>query len=79
MADQEEITYLHKEHPGISAEDCELRRTVTQKNLYGVITRAGFGCNATGGHCVPCDDCEARRIFAKQQDAFNAIFGARMK
>ena len=46
-------------HPGFDAQGCHLQYTVVPA-LYAS-SRPGFGCEVTGGHCLPGDQCEARR------------------
>ena len=47
-------------HPGFDAPDCPLRRMVIAAP-YGT-SHDGYGCDWTGGHCLPsvkCDDWRA--------------------
>lgn len=56
---------LHSNHPGHDAR-CELR---TQINAHPRGSSSnGYGCNVTGGHCVPGEYCENRRTEAHNQD-----------
>jgi hypothetical protein len=63
--------YAH--HPGFESGGCPIRYTVTQRSPYGAMTGGGFGCEITGGLCLPGEHCEARRTEAARQDAFRAI------
>ncbi len=58
-------------HPGFDAPSCPLRYTVTQRGPFGGV-KGGFGCEMTGGHCLPGEHCDARRSRAEVQDAFKA-------
>ena len=49
----------HEDHPGHSALGCELQITVNRAPCGS--SSNGYACSATGGHCVPGDDCAARR------------------
>ena len=49
-------------HPGFDAVGCYLQYTVTQRGPWGNISSAGFGCEATGGHCLPGSQCEKRKM-----------------
>lgn len=51
----------YENHPGFDAQACELQRTVTRRGPYGQIVSGGFGCYATGGHCLPGAHCDNRR------------------
>lgn len=51
----------HARHPGWDADGCHLRYVVTSRGPWGQIDRAGFGCEVTGGHCLPCDRCDKLR------------------
>lgn len=55
-------------HPGYSAEGCELREVVVAQTS---VTNNGFRCFMTGGHCVPGEQCEGRRAHAKEMDAMD--------
>lgn len=52
----------YENHPGHEAS-CSLKQKVTPA-LYSTSSK-GYGCNWTGGHCVPGDECTERR----KQDA----------
>lgn len=56
----------YADHPGFEAGGCELRYTVTPSTS---VSSYGFGCEATGGHCVPGAYCQSRRdvTFVEQQ------------
>ena len=58
-------------HPGYEAGDCFLRRTVTGKRSDGCA--GGYGCNATGGHCVPGEKCEQWRAEEHERLAFKSL------
>jgi hypothetical protein len=59
----------HANHPGHNVS-CELR---TQVNAHFQGTSSnGYGCDMTGGHCVPSEHCDNRRNEARQQDAMRA-------
>ena len=45
-------------HPGFDAQGCIAQYTVTPA-LYSS-SHHGFGCSATGGHCLPGEHCAAR-------------------
>lgn len=64
----------YAEHPGFKASSCPLRYTVTQRSAYGAVSTCGFGCEMTGGHCVPSTYCDKRRADAEQQDRMRALF-----
>jgi hypothetical protein len=59
----------YADHPGFTADGCPLRYTVTQRGAYGGV-RGGFGCEMTGGHCLPGEHCAKRREDAARQEAF---------
>lgn len=46
-------------HPGLDAQGCHLQYTVTP--AYYSSSMHGFGCEVTGGHCLPCEQCQLRR------------------
>lgn len=48
----------HANHPGHANGDCHLRTTVNA-HIYGT-SRNGYGCSATGGHCVKSENCAQR-------------------
>lgn len=50
----------YENHPGFDAQGCPLQRTVTRRGPYGQVVSAGFGCYATGGHCLPGAYCQER-------------------
>lgn len=52
----------YSNHPGFDEKNCHLQYTVTQLNPYGSIKSAGFGCEVTGGHCLPRDKCKELRL-----------------
>lgn len=54
-----------EDHPGFDAPDCPLRRTVVA-HRYGT-SRNGYGCDWTGGHCLPGRRCDAIRLRARQE------------
>lgn len=66
----------YADHPGFVADACPIRYTVTPRNAWGVQMGGGFGCEITGGHCLPGEHCEARRARAKQQDELAAAIAA---
>ena len=39
--------------------DCPLKHAVSNLRTDGA--SGGIGCLWTGGHCLPCSDCETRR------------------
>ena len=45
-------------HPGFDAQGCVAQYTVTPAQYS--TSRHGFGCSATGGHCLPGEHCKAR-------------------
>lgn len=47
----------YSDHPGHSATNCPLRRTVTA--AFGSSSQNGYGCYYTGGHCTPTEDCSS--------------------
>jgi hypothetical protein len=47
-------------HPGFDAQGCPLQRPVTRRGPYGQVVAGGFGCCATGGHCLPGQHCPKR-------------------
>ncbi|WP_455233503.1 hypothetical protein [Geopseudomonas aromaticivorans] len=49
----------HEDHPGHSALGCELQITVNRAPCSS--SSNGYACSATGGHCMPGDNCAARR------------------
>lgn len=62
----------HADHPGYDARECPLSLKVTQRSPWGPITRAGFSCLMTGGHCLPgehCDDRRKRETEIRQREA----------
>lgn len=63
----------YADHPGYEQGACPLRYTVTHRGAYGAIGYAGFGCEMTGGHCLPGEHCEGRRKEADRQDEFRAM------
>jgi hypothetical protein len=60
-------------HPGFEQNECPIRYTVTPRSAYGVQTGGGFGCEVTGGHCLPGEHCGKRRADAKAQDELKAM------
>lgn len=50
----------YEDHPGHSAITCPLRYTVIPHPLGS--SSHGYGCEGTGGHCVPGHYCDARRL-----------------
>ena len=48
----------YESHPGFDSQGCRLQYTVVPA-MYAS-SRPGFGCWATGGHCVPGDHCAGR-------------------
>jgi hypothetical protein len=58
----------YADHPGFAAAECPLRCTVTGRAALGGVTRCGFGCEMTGGHCVPGAQCDGYRAQAAEQD-----------
>lgn len=65
----------YADHPGFDAQACPLQYTVTQRGAYGGV-RGGFGCEMTGGHCLPGGHCEARRQKAREMDEIKAACAA---
>jgi hypothetical protein len=63
-------------HPGFDATECPLRYTVSHRSPYGALGYCGFGCEMTGGHCLPGDDCEDKRARAAQQDEIRKLVQA---
>jgi hypothetical protein len=63
----------YADHPGFEAGECPLRYTVTHRGPYGK-SGGAFGCEMTGGHCVPGDQCAQRRKDAAAQDARQVLF-----
>ena len=63
----------YADHPGFDARECPIRYTVTQTGAYGGI-RGGFGCEITGGHCLPGEHCSKRQADAKEQDELKVMF-----
>ena len=63
----------YADHPGFAAASCSLRYTVTQRGAYGQMTGCGFGCEMTGGHCVPGEHCDSRRSKAAADDNLKAL------
>ncbi len=59
----------YENHKGFKADECELRRTVTQR--CGDYILGGFSCYCTGGHCEPSYKCESMRDSVKAQDALD--------
>lgn len=55
-------------HPGFDAQQCFLQYTVTQVGSYGNLEQCGFGCSATGGHCLPKQECESIRVKERDRD-----------
>lgn len=47
----------HDQHPGHTGDGCELRIKVIAHPLGSSYN--GYACSYTGGHCVPCESCEA--------------------
>lgn len=64
----------YADHPGFTASGCPLRYTVTQRGPWGHIGSCGFGCEMTGGHCLPGEQCEGFRAKAAEHDRMKAIF-----
>jgi hypothetical protein len=50
----------YQNHPGFDARDCPARVTVNAHPMG--LSSNGYACGVTGGHCLPCDKCPARRI-----------------
>lgn len=46
-------------HPGFDAQGCHLQYTVTP--AYYSTSHHGFGCEMTGGHCLPGEHCDKLR------------------
>ena len=65
----------YADHPGFDAQDCPLSIVVTRRGPYGGV-QGGFACSMTGGHCLPCDQCESRRQRASEIEAREAEFFA---
>lgn len=63
---------MHDQHPGHEVE-CHLKYKVTGRGPWGHTAHCGYGCEMTGGHCVPGPHCDARSCKAKQQDEFRAL------
>ena len=59
----------HNNHPGHSATSCELNNKITA--AFGSTSSNGYGCYATGGHCIPTDDCERLRQECRQEEIYN--------
>lgn len=64
-------TAAFSNHPGYSAQDCELREVVVAASYA---TNNGFRCYWTGGHCVPGEHCEARRKANQEQESREAQY-----
>ena len=62
----------YAEHPGFDAQGCGLQYTVTHRGALGGM-KGGFGCEMTGGHCLPSEHCAKRREDAARQDTFVAM------
>ena len=65
-------TNPYAEHPGFVANDCPIRYTVTQRGPYGGV-KGGFGCEMTGGHCLPGEHCAKLRADACRQCELAAL------
>lgn len=65
----------YAEHPGFDAQTCGLQYTVTHRGALGGM-KGGFGCEMTGGHCLPDEHCAKRRADAAKQDAFRSMIAA---
>lgn len=50
----------YADHPGFDAQGCHLQYTVTRRGVWGGVM-GGFGCEVTGGHCLPGEHCANRR------------------
>lgn len=59
----------YTDHPGFASQACTLQYTVTRTGSYGGVA-GGFGCEMTGGHCLPGEHCAKRREDAARQNAF---------
>ena len=55
------------DHPGFDAPECPLRSVIVA-HIYGT-SRDGYGCDYTGGHCVPDGYCDKRRAKASGASA----------
>jgi hypothetical protein len=62
----------YADHPGFTESACPIRYTVTQRGAYGGV-KGGFGCEITGGHCLPGEHCERRRADAAEHDRIAAL------
>ena len=51
----------HDAHPGHEAVGCRIQYVVTAAPFGQSSSSNGYGCYATGGHCLPDDKCELRR------------------
>jgi hypothetical protein len=59
-------------HPGFDARDCPLRRHVTHRRTDG--GSGGYGCDYTGGHCLPGSYCSDRQFEAEVESDRRADF-----
>jgi hypothetical protein len=57
-------------HPGFDAQGCPCQYTVTP--AYRSTSHHGFGCGASGGHCLPGEFCDKRREEHAEWMRFNA-------
>lgn len=48
----------YAKHPGFDAQSCPLQYVVTPSTR---MSHHGFGCDVTGGHCLPGDQCQKLR------------------
>lgn len=63
----------YADHPGFEAQGCALQYTVTPSRM-GSTSSHGFGCGMTGGHCVPDQQCDARRSRCAERDRLQELF-----
>jgi hypothetical protein len=61
-------------HPGFDAQGCELQYTVTPAEYSS--SHHGFGCYASGGHCLPGKHCNKLQAEEKErQEAGGEKYG----
>lgn len=67
----QDILPEHANHPGWSADGCAARIVVSPRG--GSPNGGGFACGVTGGHCLPGEKCDARRVSWMEFEAQEAM------